>query len=238
MRSGSVSDIVLLPIFSRQGVFTRSLQALFTLQLKMKTTKRSSLTALLLTSTLFLGSAFAQTAMPGMDMSTPKAAASSSMPSMNMGKMATASLEKLSGKVFDRAFLSMMIPHHQAALDMAKAVLPLSKDAQVQTWASGIVKSQQAEISTMTALLRPLGGSEAKKAAMMDGMKGMGQVVKNAKNPETKFVQDMLPHHSSAIDMANLALQRSSDPQVLKLAQDIVLAQAKEMYGFRTWLLK
>ena len=160
---------------------------------------------------------------------------------MNLSRMSatsTASLEKLSGKAFDRAFLSMMIPHHQAALDMARAVLPVSRDAQVRTWANSIIKSQQAEIGTMTALLKPLGGSEPKMAAMMDGMKGMGQMVKTAKNPDVAFVQDMLPHHSSAIDMANVALQRSSDPRVLSIAQDIVLAQAKEMYDFRTWLLK
>jgi len=210
----------------------------------MKPTKSTFLNALILTPLIFLGSALAQSTMPGMDMSKP--ATGSTMSGMNMGgmdmtkmsTMATTSLEKLSGKAFDRAFLSMMIPHHQAALDMAKAVLPVSKDPQVKTWATSIIKSQQAEIGTMTALLKPLGGSDSKMAAMMDGMKGMGMMVKNAKNPDVTFVQGMLPHHSSAIDMAKVALQRSSDPKVLSIAQDIVLAQAKEMYDFRTWLLK
>ena len=210
----------------------------------MKPTKSTFLNALILTPLIFLGSALAQNTMPGMDMSKP--ATGSTMSGMNMGgmdmtkmsTMATTSLEKLSGKAFDRAFLSMMIPHHQAALDMAKAVLPVSKDPQVKTWATSIIKSQQAEIGTMTALLKPLGGSDSKMAAMMDGMKGMGMMVKNAENPDVAFVQGMLPHHSSAIDMAKVALQRSSDPKVLSIAQDIVLAQAKEMYDFRTWLLK
>jgi len=216
----------------------------------MKPTKNVPLNVLILTSTIFLGSALAQGTMPGMDMSKPAATGTNmpstsmsgmSMDAMNMSRMSamsTASLEKLSGKAFDRAFLSMMIPHHQAALDMAQAVLPVSKDAKVKTWASAIIKSQQAEITTMTALLRPLGSSDPRMAAMMDGMKGMGQMVKTAKNPDVAFVQGMLPHHSSAIDMANVALQRSSDPKVLKIAQDIVLAQAREMYDFRTWLLK
>jgi len=213
----------------------------------MNTTRRTTLTALLLTSAVTLGSAFAQNAMPGMNMSTPKSTAGN-MPGMNMSagamdttkmmSVAAPALEKLSGKAFDRAFLSMMIPHHQAALDMARAVLPLSKDVQVKTWASAIIKAQQTEITTMTALLKPLGGSDAKMAAMMDSMKTMGQMVRSAKNPDVAFAQDMLPHHDSAIDMAKIALQRSSDPKVLKIAQGIVLAQAKEMYDFRTWLLK
>ena len=226
----------------------------------MKPTKYTSLNVFILTSAIFMGSASAQNTMPGMDMNKP-AATGTSMPGTNMSgmsmggtemsgmsmggtemsrmsAMSTASLEKLSGKAFDRAFLSMMIPHHQAALDMARAVLPVSKDAQVKTWATAIIKSQQAEIGTMTALLKPLGGSDPRMAAMMDGMKGMGQMVKSAKNPDAAFVQGMLPHHDSAIDMAKVALQRSSDPKVLSIAQDIVLAQAKEMYDFRTWLLK
>jgi len=158
---------------------------------------------------------------------------------MSTGSMnTTATLSKLSNKAFDQAFLSMMIPHHQAALEMARAVLPTTKDATVKRWAQSIITSQQAEIGTMTALLKSLGGANPKMTAMMDGMKGMGGMVKAAKNPDIAFVQGMLPHHSSAIDMANVALQKSADPTVLKLAQNIVLAQAKEMYEFRTWILK
>ena len=209
----------------------------------MKPTKYIFLKTVLLTAGVLMGSALAQSSKPGMDMSKP-GTMSATMSDMNstdtarMSAAATASLEKLSGKAFDRAFLSMMIPHHQAALDMAKAVLPVSKDAQVKTWAGNIVKAQQAEIITMTALLKPLGGSDPRMTAMMDPMKSMGMMVKSAKNPDAAFVQGMLPHHSSAIDMAKVALQRSSSPRVLSLAQGIVLAQAKEMYDFRTWLLK
>ena len=48
----------------------------------------------------------------------------------------------------------------------------------------------------------------------------------------------MIPHHASAVDMANLALQQGSDQTVLKLARDIVKAQAQEMYDYRQWLKK
>ncbi|MGY2897370.1 DUF305 domain-containing protein [Deinococcus sp. UYEF24] len=167
----------------------------------MKPNKYILLKTLLLTTVVLTGSALAQNSMPGMDLNT--SAAGSTMPGMNMNMggmdmsrmsaMGTTSLQKLSGQAFDRAFLSMMVPHHQAALDMAKAVLPVSKDAQVKTWATAIIKSQQAEITTMTALLKPLGGSDPKMAAMMDPMKSMGMMVKNAKNPDVAFVQGMLP---------------------------------------------
>lgn len=187
------------------------------------------------TAVLLTGIALAQGSMGGMDHSQMS---SSSMSGMTM-QMDMSGLEKLQGKAFDRAFLSMMIPHHQAAVDMSRAVLPLSKDATVKTWANTIIKDQNREIAQMNTLLKTYGGSNASMANMMkSSMSGMADAVKKARNPDVGFVQGMLPHHSSAIDMAQIALEKSSDTRVLKLARDIVTAQAGEMYDFRLWLNK
>jgi len=162
----------------------------------------------------------------------------SSMGGISM-KMDLSGLEKLTGKAFDRAFLSMMIPHHQAAVEMARAVQPISKDAAVKRWAAAIITAQQGEINQMNTWLKNLGGSDAAMANMMkSSMSGMGDAVKKAKNPDVTFVQGMVPHHVSAIDMATLALQKTSDARVLKLARDIVRDQATEVHDFRTWLMK
>ena len=181
--------------------------------------------------------------MPGHDMSTMSMPAPMmpGMMGMDMKGMTSAmtSLSKLSGKSFDRAFLSMMIPHHMAAVSMSKAVLPVSKDDQVKGWANDIIKSQQQEITTMNTLLKPYGGpNTALMAVMQKSMSGMAGMVKMAKDPDLAFVQGMLPHHSSAIDMAKMALEKSKDAQILKLSRDIVTAQAGEMYDFQTWLSK
>ena len=56
----------------------------------------------------------------------------SSMHMSDMSSMDLSGMKKLQGKAFDRAFMSAMIPHHQAAVDMAKVVLPVSKDATVK----------------------------------------------------------------------------------------------------------
>jgi len=199
-----------------------------------KTLFISTFIALSLAST-----SLAQMNMPGMDKSTPSTSGSSMDMSMNMGYMGMSDLGKLSGKAFDRAFLSMMIPHHQAAIDMARAVQPLSKDTTVQKWAGAIITAQESEIAQMNTLLKGYGGSDSKMASMMvGGMKGMGAKVKASKTPDQTFVQDMIGHHASAIDMAKMALQKSSNTSVLKLARDIATAQAGEMYDFQIWLLK
>ena len=53
----------------------------------------------------------------------------------------------------DRDFMLMMIPHHQAAVDMAQAELKYGTNPQLRAMAKSIVKTQQAEIDRMNALL-------------------------------------------------------------------------------------
>lgn len=146
-------------------------------------------------------------------------------------------LAKLSGKAFDRAYLTMMIAHHQGAVDMARAVQGRVKDAQVKTWAAAVIRDQAREISAMNTWLKPLGGIDAKmQSAIATHMGSMLAPLKSAKAADMAFVQGMLPHHASALDMANLALQKSNDVRVLKLSRDIIKAQADEMFAYRQWL--
>lgn len=51
-------------------------------------------------------------------------------------------------------FVTMMIPHHQGAIDMAKAILVHSKDPELRNLAQGIITDQQNEINVMRAWLR------------------------------------------------------------------------------------
>ena len=53
----------------------------------------------------------------------------------------------------DRDFVSMMIPHHQGAIDMAEVVLKYGKDPKVKKLAQDIIKAQKHEIAMMQAWL-------------------------------------------------------------------------------------
>lgn len=50
-------------------------------------------------------------------------------------------------------FVTMMIPHHQGAIDMAKALLLSTKDLELKNLAQGILTEQQNEINLMQAWL-------------------------------------------------------------------------------------
>ncbi|NYE58861.1 uncharacterized protein (DUF305 family) [Duganella sp. 1224] len=63
----------------------------------------------------------------------------------------------------DHDFVSMMMPHHQGAVDMAKAVLLSTQDPEIRNLALGIIAEQQVEIQVMQAWLQHHPTKETRK---------------------------------------------------------------------------
>jgi uncharacterized protein (DUF305 family) len=56
--------------------------------------------------------------------------------------------------VSEHDFVTMMMPHHQGAVDMAKVVLLYTQDPEIRNLALGIIAEQQNEIKVMQAWLQ------------------------------------------------------------------------------------
>jgi len=56
-----------------------------------------------------------------------------------------------------------------------------------------------------------------------------------SQNIDQHFIVQMIPHHEGAIEMAKVALERSTRPEMLTLANDIIKAQEGEIADMRSW---
>ena len=72
--------------------------------------------------------------------------------------------------------------------------------------------------------------------ASMDKMHTAMEAVKESGNSDVDFVRLMLPHHQAAIDMAKTQLLYGKDPQMRRLAQEIITDQQLEIQLMQRWL--
>lgn len=61
------------------------------------------------------------------------------------------------------------------------------------------------------------------------------QIVTSQMNVDTHFIEQMIPHHDSAIAMAKLALEKSSNEDIRTLSNNIILSQSKENEMMKAW---
>jgi hypothetical protein len=72
--------------------------------------------------------------------------------------------------------------------------------------------------------------------ASMDKMHMAMGAIKRSGNADVDFVKLMLPHHQAAIDMAKTQLLYGKDPQMRRLAQEIITDQQLEIELMQHWL--
>ena len=69
----------------------------------------------------------------------------------------------------DRDFVAMMLPHHQGAVDMARALLLHTRDPELRNLAQSIIAGQQVEIALMQAWARRHAGASPVHAQPTQG---------------------------------------------------------------------
>ena len=149
-----------------------------------------------------------------------------------------ASAQKAAGNATDRAFVAEMVPHHEAAVDMAEIAQQRGRSDFVKTLAANIIRTQNAEIETLRAEDAELarGGVAVGSLGLDDAQMGMDhdtESLRTAKPFDDAFIQAMLPHHEGALEMSKIELAKGADPELKALAQEIIDAQTKEIAAMR-----
>jgi uncharacterized protein (DUF305 family) len=183
--------------------------------------------------------------MPGMDHSS-----SSSTPA---GPSSSAAAPPATGATAvgphndtDVTFATMMIPHHQQAIEMSDMILAKDGiDPAVTELARQIKDAQAPEISQMSGWLAGWGANPSPSMSGMDHGGGLMdpadmEALENANGAEAAklFLTGMVKHHQGAIAMAQTEVSGGQNPEAKKLAQAIITSQQAEIEKMNTLLAR
>lgn len=157
------------------------------------------------------------------------------------GGMSGGSMLMEDGEYYDKLFIDNMAPHHQGAVDMAEVALKNADHKELVDLSRNIIESQNAEIEELKDIKQEeFGTSEVPMEMSEEEMQMMGMTMDPEQlarqNPfDLAFMENMIPHHQSAMDMAEVALKNTGNPRIRNLAQEIISAQKAEIKQMRQW---
>lgn len=158
------------------------------------------------------------------------------------------------GSTYDLRWIDGMVQHHTGALRMSEFVFNIGVPG-VGSLGRTIWNDQAQEIKAMgqwrkawypqapvyPVTLKPGGdpNSMADLIAMSSDQMVAMRMAGSAPTPQNRvtwFLEGMLQHHGGALIMAHDALKKSSNPTILRLARNIIVAQRSEIIQIRKML--
>lgn len=148
----------------------------------------------------------------------------------------------------DAHFIELMIPHHEDAIAMAEIAIIHAEHEEIKTLAEDIKRSQTEENEKMRAWYKEwyredvpdvTTGASRGMGVMGHGMM-MGGVtdfsdLENAEPFDKEFIEQMIPHHQMALMMTSMMLRGTQKTEMRDLANEIIVAQSKEIEQMRSW---
>lgn len=139
------------------------------------------------------------------------------------------------GYVDEQGFLQSMIAHHQEAVDASQYVLTHSENQELKNFAQKVSDDQTRQMTQMKELLKKWYKtdyvSNANYQPMMSDLK-----VFVGEELEMNYIQEMIDHHHTAIEMAEKAKLFQLRPETLALVEEIIATQQQEILLLENFL--
>jgi uncharacterized protein (DUF305 family) len=152
---------------------------------------------------------------------------------------------------YDLRFIDAMIPHHEGAVIMAQDVLAKSQRTELLELATEIINAQEQEIEQMKqwrknwypqALETPMtwnaqmNHSMAMSEEQIEAMRMDMDLGVADENYDRRFLETMILHHQTAVEMAEDVLEKSERSEIKELANNIITSQQMEIDQMNGWL--
>ena len=142
----------------------------------------------------------------------------------------------------DNDFASMMKAHHMGAIEMAQMEANQGTNPQIKQMAQKMIDDQQKEVAELNTFLSghsAHGGGDGFHKEAKAIMNSMKMDMDHSGSIDKQFVEMMIPHHQSAIDMSKAYLRSGAHEQKLRtMASNIITSQQKEIEDLKSWLDK
>ena len=144
-------------------------------------------------------------------------------------------------------FMTQMIPHHKAAIEMSQNLLRVTTCVPLQEIAQRIIREQTQSIANMEAILPgctmvntadAVTNYQNKARTILDTMfTEMGNACQS-NNIDADFMWEMIPHHCGAIAMSQNALRFAVCPGLDEILDNIIVSQERGVRQMRSLLRK
>jgi uncharacterized protein (DUF305 family) len=141
----------------------------------------------------------------------------------------------------DNDFANMMKAHHLGAIEMAQMEVARGSDQEIKQMARKRIDDQQKEVADFNTFLSghtPHGGGDTYYKKALNIINNMKMDMDHAGSIDKQFVQMMIPHHQSAIDMSKAYLVSGHEEKIKAMANNIIISQQKEIKDLQAWLDK
>jgi len=144
----------------------------------------------------------------------------------------------------DVDFAVMMLEHHKWAVEMSKVEAAQGNDPEMRSFAKKVIDDQNKEIEFMQDFISKAPKNTSANAAdfqkalnaSMAAMMGDNTAIFN--DIDKDFAAQMIPHHQSAVDMAEAYLTYGGETSLKSLCENIISSQTGEITLLRQWLAK
>ena len=144
-----------------------------------------------------------------------------------------------------RDFITQMIPHHRAAVEMCENALRYTVSEPVSALAQTIIRQQPQGIAELEAILCPCGTVRnshrevccyrQRNAQILNTMfSSMAHV--SGVGVEQNFLREMVPHHEGAVQMSENALNFCICQPLRPILRNIIATQEQEIGEMRQLL--